>query len=84
MISQNSNFWLKASILSRKLIASSKTFLSETDFKKSPGYDGEEHRTLVQFDAITLVYAKAPVVWPIVDFEPLVQMSMQWKRQTIS
>lgn len=44
--------------------------------KKSPGYDSEGHWTLVQFDAITLIYAKAPVVLPIVDFVPLVQMSM--------
>lgn len=39
--------------------------------------DGERHVTLVQFDALTLIYAKAPVVLPIVDFVPPVQMSVQ-------
>jgi len=58
--------------------SSSKTFLSEIDLKKkSPVYDGERHQTLVQFDAFTLIYAKAPVVLPMVDFVSLVQMSVQ-------
>lgn len=39
---------------------------------------------LVQFDAITWIYAKASAaVLPIIDFVPPVQMSTQWKKQTV-
>lgn len=65
-------------------IVSSRTFLSEIYFLKSPVHGGERHVTLVQFDAITWIYAKASAVLPVIDFVPPVQVLTQWKRQTIS
>lgn len=63
-------------------VASSRKFLSKTgkNFQSQvPG--NEEYNDNQQFDATAVIHEKVLVVLSTIANAPLVQMSMQWKRQ---